>query len=514
MPLKPGKSKKVISSNIAELIRSGRKPKQAAAIAYSTARRGKKKRSKEFEEQIFAALKERGVVYLRPIDEPFIDRLFRRTKSGMTVETGTDGRRLALLVTSNSYEDRDGEAVATKALQRYVDNAWWKVEGKCLPENEYKFWHGPAIGDIVWASMEGPFLLEVAKERRDAPVRVQGNRYVWDTTIKSLWDLLEARTGMRWGASHGFKHKRSELQNGVFKNIRKFETTVLPLAAAANPLTFSGVMNDMNKDTLLEDLFGLPGFAKKFRKGIKQIKKELDEEGLQHKERREKGILDNLMVMAKDFASKVSDADQDALARELVDTIIKTISIGTVTPGKPVEQQLDVDGNPIEPEAGAEAEYDEEPAEPGDTEESEGENVQDGKQPAGLEDVNPKAAEAANPEFAKRVKKQLKLIDRLSDSVGTLTADSIELKEAMVTVVKAVTPLAAIPESLEALAERITAVEKRLGGKPRRASIDEDTVIDDKVLTKALRQQLETTEELFPGSGVRVRPVDNGDKGE
>jgi hypothetical protein len=37
MPLKKGKSKKVISSNIAELRRSGRPQKQAIAIAYSQA---------------------------------------------------------------------------------------------------------------------------------------------------------------------------------------------------------------------------------------------------------------------------------------------------------------------------------------------------------------------------------------------------------------------------------------------------------------------------------------------
>ena len=43
MPLKKGKSKKVISENIGELIRSGRPPSQAAAIAYSKA---KKKKSK------------------------------------------------------------------------------------------------------------------------------------------------------------------------------------------------------------------------------------------------------------------------------------------------------------------------------------------------------------------------------------------------------------------------------------------------------------------------------------
>jgi hypothetical protein len=37
MPLKEGSSKPVIYSNIQELIRSGRDPKQATAIAYSNA---------------------------------------------------------------------------------------------------------------------------------------------------------------------------------------------------------------------------------------------------------------------------------------------------------------------------------------------------------------------------------------------------------------------------------------------------------------------------------------------
>ncbi len=42
MPLKTGKSKQVVQSNIKELIKSGRKQDQAVAIAYSKAR-GKKK---------------------------------------------------------------------------------------------------------------------------------------------------------------------------------------------------------------------------------------------------------------------------------------------------------------------------------------------------------------------------------------------------------------------------------------------------------------------------------------
>jgi len=46
MPLKRGKSKKVISENISELIHSGRPKKQAIAIALSQARKSGKKKKK------------------------------------------------------------------------------------------------------------------------------------------------------------------------------------------------------------------------------------------------------------------------------------------------------------------------------------------------------------------------------------------------------------------------------------------------------------------------------------
>lgn len=43
MPLMKGSSKEVISENIRELVRSGRKQDQAVAIAYSEAGKSKKK---------------------------------------------------------------------------------------------------------------------------------------------------------------------------------------------------------------------------------------------------------------------------------------------------------------------------------------------------------------------------------------------------------------------------------------------------------------------------------------
>jgi len=46
MPLKKGKSKKVIGQNIGELISSGRPKDQAVAIAMDVAGKGKKKKKK------------------------------------------------------------------------------------------------------------------------------------------------------------------------------------------------------------------------------------------------------------------------------------------------------------------------------------------------------------------------------------------------------------------------------------------------------------------------------------
>jgi hypothetical protein len=47
VPLKKGRSKKVIQENIRREIKAGKDPKQAAAIAYSKAGKSRKRRKKK-----------------------------------------------------------------------------------------------------------------------------------------------------------------------------------------------------------------------------------------------------------------------------------------------------------------------------------------------------------------------------------------------------------------------------------------------------------------------------------
>ena len=60
MPLKKGKSKRVRSENIAELIRSGRSRDQAVAIAYSEAGMSRKKKKRKHNGESHRGLWYRG----------------------------------------------------------------------------------------------------------------------------------------------------------------------------------------------------------------------------------------------------------------------------------------------------------------------------------------------------------------------------------------------------------------------------------------------------------------------
>lgn len=152
-------------------------------------------------------------------------------------KSAKDGARHMFIITSNSYKDRDHDWVTTKALQRYVDESW-VADDKCITNNKHLYWHDDNIhiGDIVWADTEGPFLIELSRER-------QGTFVYRDAVypVSVIWDYVESAPEAQ-GASHRFYVTAKDAQDKTFNWIKKRETSTLPLKDAANLLTFSGVI--------------------------------------------------------------------------------------------------------------------------------------------------------------------------------------------------------------------------------------------------------------------------------
>jgi len=147
--------------------------------------------------------------------------------------------RRMFLITSNSYQDREGEFIKQKALEEYVRSQWSGAPGKSefIGDNVLLYRHDKKnpIGRIIWCDTEGPFLLELAEELPGEFARQK-------------WDFIQRTPRLGWGASHGFNFLTSEKRNGVYSHIKKFETTVLPLAIAANPYTYSGIFRSIEND--------------------------------------------------------------------------------------------------------------------------------------------------------------------------------------------------------------------------------------------------------------------------
>jgi hypothetical protein len=148
--------------------------------------------------------------------------------------------RRALLVTSNAYKDRERQIIREVALKHYVESSW---EGdQFIGNNPYLFWHaGDPIGRIIYADMEGPFLLEVAQELPDQIVNLaKSGDPPFRVSIKKVWDVLEREPDLR--TSHRFGYLLGDEEDDVFDDIAKVESSTLPGRYAANPYTMTLIM--------------------------------------------------------------------------------------------------------------------------------------------------------------------------------------------------------------------------------------------------------------------------------
>lgn len=155
--------------------------------------------------------------------------------------------RKMILITSNAYRDREGEIISEVALGDDVDSRW-NDEGEFIGHQPLFWWHdGEAIGEIIYADMEGPFLIEVAEELPNKVINagtVDEPYHVW---VSAIWDGMEKASETddpQLGTSHGFHFNPDEFddEEEVYGEIDKAETSVLPLWKAANLFTLAEVV--------------------------------------------------------------------------------------------------------------------------------------------------------------------------------------------------------------------------------------------------------------------------------
>lgn len=313
---------------------------------------------------------------------------------------GADGLRLMFLVTSNSYKDREHETITTKALTTYVESQW--NDKQFSGDNTLDYRHRRDIGEIVWADMEGPFLLELAKEI--------------DTPYAELrWDLIERTPGLDWAASHEFFGTRADKQGGTFHAIRKIRTSVLPRRDAANELTLAEVLKmKQPRADLLEKLTGRPKIAGRVKELLDELVTELSGQGIEHK-----ALIDEetgAMLEPEDFAAAIAEAlsaGMETVPENLTEVVMAAVE-GVMENARPVMTDARGDDEAL-------------------MEERETEQRQI------------RAAQTA-------------LINELTEDVASLTDDMATLAE----VVKGFVPLAKLPELVTALTAQVGGIQKQM----------------------------------------------------
>ena len=197
----------------------------------------------------------------------------KKERSAIMVEKDATGKWRWVGWESNNFIDWDGDIISKAAHEEYIE--WWQKNKDLYPA--FVSWHTPGTQrthpvdfmtfDQGFMIMSGPL------EEQEAAV------------------LLKAKIDTDLGMSHGtFVLGRDPKDPRVITKYRTYEVSDLPLENAANPFTdFETITKEvgMDKTKYLATILGSEEKAKKFmeRTGMKQ--KELQEAGIESKEKTE-----------------------------------------------------------------------------------------------------------------------------------------------------------------------------------------------------------------------------------
>lgn len=415
---------------------------------------------------------------------------------------GKDGLRYLGLVTSNAYGDRDGEIVAESALKKWVNSVW--KGGAYRAKNPLLFWHaGQPIGDVIWSDMRGAFLIEIAKERRTK-------------FAKLMFDLIE-RSKLTWGVSHGFYDKAHDFDGRwkVYHRIAKKETSVLPLAFAANPFTSVRIksMNLLRMRWLKKNAPEAAEIERELSREAKQRQRKLDGAGVTRKSKGGKTLtLKEVNAQIREIErvtgvplpratqQKMRQAvkQREQAVEKAIDPAALADSLTTFLDGVFADAGVDApedlsdrigaliesldDGDaPLDAEVVAETIAEaseellaEEGAEaPDDLQEQIAEVIDE---EVAAEDDGEEVASRKHRTSRKRASepttsKQTQLLEDLLDDLSVLDEIAEE--------VKALKPLRGLARDMATVKKEMRLLQRKMAGGPRAASDDEDTELED-----------------------------------
>jgi hypothetical protein len=439
------------------------------------------------------------VIAPEPIRKGFLG--IGRKQSDSTVFKAGDGSRYMFIVTSNSYKDRENEWITTKALQRYVDESW-PADDKCMTNNKHLYWHDDNIhiGDIVWCDLEGPFLIELSKERQGTFT----HRGV-EHPVSLLWDYFETADEPQ-GASHRFKHFSDDANDNTYEWIKKEETSTLPLIHAANSYTFSGVIDMSKKDDKLDAIIGVKGAGEKVRTVPQSIGQLLEAAGVMHKSLDDKSDAPAEVAAEKAApppppaqtappAAEAAEtpAAENSEAAQLVEIAMAVLIANNNQPAEAIKAAL------LAEFTAAIASDDAAPAEGGNQPPPAAKSF---AQTNELGQVDPVVATKELTALTSELTDAQAVIVEAQKGIETTQKQTVDALKAFVPMLEA---LPTLVKSIDTLTGRLSAVEKKLGGRPRIASQDDATELDPiselAIESKAALQEVESV------LGLKLKPA-------
>lgn len=232
-----------------------------------------------------------------------IEVSMEKEKNAVLVEKDASGQWRAVWWVSNNFIDWDGDIIAEDAHKEYIE--WLDQNPDLAPASVT--WHMEGTTRThpmdFWAYENGFLIMSNPLEENEAV------------------GLLKAKTLTDLGCSHGsLVFSRDEKDPRVITKYRMYEVSDLPLENAANPFTDFQIDKEVGMDKLkyLATIFGDEKKATAFMEKTGMKKKQLEEAGVEHKEKEEEKPVEQA---ASQTQAAVSPDD------ELVEKVLKQLDI-------------------------------------------------------------------------------------------------------------------------------------------------------------------------------------------